>query len=69
MKIQLQLHTKFLFKSLYILTYTAFYQKNNTSVCYKCLEIMSAMRRTLKTLFVRYHQFFCGQIIFYVKLN
>ena len=27
MKIQLQLHTKFLFKSLYILTYTAFYQE------------------------------------------
>lgn len=27
MKIQLQLHTKFLFKSLYILMYTAFYQE------------------------------------------
>ena len=64
MKIQLQLHTKFLFKSLYILMYTAFYQEKQ-HICLLQVPGNHVSHAThLENTFCKVSPIFCGQIIF-----
>lgn len=70
MKIQLQLHTKFLFKSLYILTYTAFYQEKQ-HICLLQMPGNHVSHAThLENTFCKVSPiFFVDKLFFYVKIK